>query len=127
MGKYIQRQSHGFTLIEVLIALAILSISLTAVIKTTTQNIRDTRYLQDKTTANWVGLLIINEVRAGLIILPTSSDKLHDESTMLNKAWEWDAYATQTKNPRITEIHVEVFPKKSKDMLTSLVSFTYAE
>lgn len=64
----------GFTLIEVLIALAILSISLTAIIKATSQNIKDTAYLQEKTLALWVGLNELNEARAGYIRLPEQPD-----------------------------------------------------
>ena len=47
-------KNFGFTLIEVLIALTILSIALTAIIISTSQNIKDTFYLQNKNTAEQV-------------------------------------------------------------------------
>ena len=57
----------GFTLIEVLIALAILAIALTAVIEATSKNIQNTLYLQNKTIASWVGLEIINEAKINFL------------------------------------------------------------
>jgi general secretion pathway protein I len=69
------KQQRGFTLIEVLIALAILSIALTAIIKATSQNIRDTAYIQHKMIAHYVALDVINAARAGLINLPTDDGK----------------------------------------------------
>ena len=62
--KLCMRNLQGFTLLEVLIALAIISIALTAIIKASSQNIKDTAYLEDKAIANWVGLEVMNEVKA---------------------------------------------------------------
>src|SRR5687767_14340539 len=93
----------GFTLIEVLIALAILSIALTAVIKATSQNIKDTLYLQDKTIAHWVGLEIMNEVRTHLIKLPQAPDPLEKTTKMLGQTWAWHAYFSASPNAHIQE------------------------
>jgi prepilin-type N-terminal cleavage/methylation domain-containing protein len=63
-GRYRKRSQHtqsGLTLIEVLVALAIISIALTAIIKATSENIRGTAYLQDKTIAMYVARQILNE------------------------------------------------------------------
>ncbi len=56
----------GLTLIEVLIALAIVGIAMTAIIKATSQNIRSTAYLQNKLIAMWVGQQVSNEMLAGI-------------------------------------------------------------
>jgi general secretion pathway protein I len=119
-------QLAGFTLIEVLIALAILSISLTAIIKSTSQSIKDTIYLQDKTVAHWVGLQVINEARAGLLNLSSQSDKKTDEMEMLGGKWTWEAQLKPTENPHITEIDVDVFRQPDNAKLAALVSYSYA-
>jgi general secretion pathway protein I len=119
-------KNHGFTLIEVLIALAILSIALTAIIKSTSQNIRDTTYIQNKNIANWVGSQVINEVRAGILVLPTPPDNLEQTTEMLGQSWRWQANLIATPNPQIMEIHVAVFKKSSDAKLISLVSYLYA-
>jgi general secretion pathway protein I len=115
---------QGFALIEVLIALAILSIALTAVIKATSQNIRDTLYLQNKMIAHWVGLNAMNEARLGLI--KVSGDSPTQDTTLLGEKWSWHAYTEGTPNPRIKEIHVDVFHAPDQRKLASLTSYLYA-
>ena len=124
MAMYM-RNNKGFTLIEVLIALAILSIALTTIIKFTSQNIRDTTYVQNKTIANWVGTQVINEVRVGLLKLPQPPDPLEQETQMLGQAWSWKAYLAATPNTHIQEIHIDVFQKTGHRKMISLVSYLY--
>lgn len=118
------KNKAGFTLIEVLVALAILSIALTAIIKSTAQNIKDTLYLQKKTIALWVGNQIINEIQAGLRKLPTAPDSIKDKSIMLNENWSWEASLKPTPNPRIQEINVAVYQQAR---LIHLVSYLYVQ
>jgi general secretion pathway protein I len=118
-------RASGFTLIEVLIALAILSISLTAIIKSTSQNIKNTLYLQNKTIAHWVGLQIMNEARAGFLKLPSAPDELHEETHMLNQTWKFNARRTPSANPHIQEIHVTVSRPPDTHPLADLTSYDY--
>ncbi len=114
----------GFTLIEVLIALVILSIALTAIIKSTSQNIKDTLYIQKKMIALWVGNQIMNEILIGLRKPPTAPDSLKNKSTMLNENWTWEASLKPTPNPRIQEINVDVY---QQTRLIHLVSYLYVQ
>jgi general secretion pathway protein I len=120
------RNNSGFTLIEVLVALAIIGIAMTAIIKSTSQNIRDTHYLQQKVIANWVATRIINETRAGLINL-SKTDELTEETDMLNQTWVWKANVEETPNPNIQSIKVAVFRKDSDHELIQLSSYIYAQ
>lgn len=113
----------GFTLIEVLIALAILSISLTAIIKSTSQNIKDTVYLQDKTIANWVGMNALNEARLG-ITKPATSPTPQDTG-MLGEQWTTETNYAASKNPHIRELHVVVKKKGSGKKLITLTGYMY--
>jgi general secretion pathway protein I len=113
----------GFTLIEVLIALAILSIALTAIIKATAQNINDTRYLQDKMIANWVAMEVLNESRAGIYKLPNKPEKLEQDTSMLSENWSWQAYLSATPNAKIKQVHVKVFRKSDNVKMASLMSY----
>jgi general secretion pathway protein I len=115
----------GFTLIEVLVALAIISISLTAIIKSTSQHIKDTTYLQDKMIANWVGLLVMNQVRTNLIPLTAQSSEATDELISLGKSWAWKASLKETPNPAIKEIRVSIFSKPTHSPLATLTSYQY--
>src|SRR3990167_1066995 len=129
MGQFMRRPCSGLSLIEVLIALAIVSIALAAVIKTTSQNIQATSYLQDKTMATWVGQYILNEVRVGVLTLPVD-DELKQSMQWLGKEWYFEAKAEQTANRRIQKITVDVFAheKNSEELpLMSLESYTYGK
>ena len=53
----------GFTLIEVLVALAIAAVGLAAALSVVTNSSRNAVYLHDKTFATWIGLNHLTEVR----------------------------------------------------------------
>jgi general secretion pathway protein I len=124
--RYPVKKNQGFTLIEILIALAILSISLTAIIKATSQNIKDTAYLQDKTIANWVAVEIMNEARLGLLKLPSEPGDLTKDTKMLGQEWTAHAYYATSRNPHVREIHVSVSKKSSSKTIVSLTGYVYA-
>lgn len=116
----------GLTLIEVLIALAIVGIAMTAIIKATSQNILGTRYLQNKTIGMWVGEEVLNEVRAG--ILSVSNGQQHQVTTMLSQDWPWQLRQEETPNPRIKKVSIDVFlPGTEENPLVSLDTFTYTQ
>lgn len=124
-------KERGLTLIEVLIALAIISIALTAVIKAASQNIRATHYLQNKTIAMWVGIQAINEIRAGVLKLPTTQDKLEATTYMLGQHWYWQVGQEETPNKRIKKIAVDVYERENMTdedtPIISLESYLYDE
>lgn len=122
----------GLTLIEVLIALSIVGIALTAVIKATSQNIRSTTYLQSKTIAMWVGQQVLSEVQLGLLNLPNSPDSLKQDTEMFNQNWYWQAEQEDTPNKKIKKIAVHVFTKDPDEddqtkAIISLESYLYHE
>jgi general secretion pathway protein I len=106
------KKSVGLTLIEVLVALAIISIAMTAIIKAAAENIRATDYLQSKTLALWTGQLVMNEWRLGLQTIENRSDKL-TESHVLSSTWYWQAEETETPNKKIKKLTVNVFAKNN--------------
>ena len=120
-------KNQGLTLIEVLIALAIVGIAMTAIIKTTSQNIRSTAYLQNKTIAMWVGLQVLSEARVGLRRLNNESDQVMETTLMLGQEWVWRAGQTETPNKRIKKMHVDVLSSKREDAvpLIHLESYLY--
>lgn len=115
----------GMTLIEVLIALSIVAIAMTAVIKATTQNISGTLYVQNKMIATWVGMQVVNELRTG--ILSTNEDKLEDKTDMLGQTWYWEAVINATGNPHIQQVTVLVSNREDVEShkLVTLESYLY--
>jgi general secretion pathway protein I len=123
------KTQSGLTLIEVLIALAIVAIAMTAVIKATGQNIRGTTYLQDKTIAMWVGQQVLNEARLGLLSIPPPPDKLKETTTMLGQDWYWRASQEDTHNNHIKKVEVRVYSSDTDDddaaSLISMETYLY--
>ena len=117
--------NNGFTLIEVLIALAILSIAIIAIVKSSAQNIKDTMHLQNKTIATWIAVDVLNETQALLLKLPMSPDSQKEAVITLNQHWSWEANKNITPNSHIKEIHVTVFLEPKHEKLSHLVSYLY--
>ena len=113
----------GLTLIEVLIALAIISIALVTVIKTTAQNIQHTTYLQQKMIATWLGAEMLNEIQAH--ILDMTSGELEEDRSALGEQWHLSAEISATPNPQIKEITVHVLQKNAQ--LQQLTGYLYDE
>jgi general secretion pathway protein I len=109
------RTMSGLTLIEVLVALAIIAISLTAVIKAGSQNIRGTNYLQNKMIALWVGREVMSEVQVGLLKLSEGGDGTSNAVNMLGQDWFWRAQEEATANARIKRIRVRVYTAEPVD------------
>ena len=116
----------GLTLLEVLVALVILAVALTAIIKATAENIRATAYLQEKTYATWVGLNALNQTRLELIQLPEAPEHRDVKELLLGQDWEWQGFIKKTDNARIREIHIKVFHLPDHQFITELTSYAYA-
>jgi general secretion pathway protein I len=107
------RAARGFTLIEVLVALAIVAIGMSAVLEALTSSANTAMYLQEKTFAEWVALNRIETVRlSGTIPAPgTSSDNID----YAGRSWQWQQKVTSLPRvPGMVQIDVDVRPADSK-------------
>jgi general secretion pathway protein I len=100
------RRERGFTLIEVLVALAIAAIGLAAVLGVVTNAARNAAYLHDKTFASWIALNRITTLRlAGNL---PSVDKTDGDVDFAGGKWKWLQTVTQTEVPGIRRIDIAV-------------------
>lgn len=105
------RSARGFTLIEVLVALAIVAIGMAAVLESLTSSANTAVYLQDKTFAEWVALNRIATVRLmGTVPLAGTSN---DEIDLAGRHWEWQQKVSDTHIPGMVQIEVDVRPADS--------------
>jgi general secretion pathway protein I len=86
--------AKGFTLMEVLIALLIVSLGMLAVIEAVSQAASNTGYLRDKTIAHWVAMNRITELR--LQRQAPSVGETTGEVEMANQRWRWHSTVSQT-------------------------------
>jgi general secretion pathway protein I len=80
--------TRGFTLIEVLIALAIVAMSVGALLGTLTSAASNISYLRDKTLAEWVALNRLTEIRIAQLM--PDKGKRTGYSEMGGKRWQWE-------------------------------------
>jgi general secretion pathway protein I len=80
--------ARGFTLLEVLIALAIVAMSVGALLGTVTSSASNVIYLKDKTLAEWVALNRLTELRIDKNMPDPGKHK--GNSVLGGMRWEWE-------------------------------------
>ena len=87
------RICRGFTLLEVLIALAIVALSAGALLGTITSSASNVAYLHDKTLAEWVALNRLTEIRIAQQKPPPG--KRTGNAEMGGMRWQWEEEITE--------------------------------
>jgi general secretion pathway protein I len=82
------QHTRGFTLIEVLIALAIVAMSVGALLGTLTSAASNISYLRDKTLGEWVALNRLTEIRISQQM--PDPGKRSGNATMGGMRWQWE-------------------------------------
>ncbi len=113
-------KAKGFTLVEVLIALAVASLGLSAVLAMGTQSIDTSRSLRDRTLALYVGLNEITELRlSGEFPDPGRSN---GETEMADRLWRWEYVISETGVESLRRIDVAVSLAEQPDQVIRNVS-----
>ena len=96
----------GFTLIEVMVALAIAAIGLAAVLGVVTHASRNAAYMRDKILANWIAQNVITESRISgrFPSASTSSGRV----TYAGTEWAYEQAVTESGVPGLRRITVAV-------------------
>jgi len=113
----------AFTLLEVLVALAVLAIAMAALIKGGADNARTAAYLRDKTLAQWVAMNVVAEQR--LAATWPAPGKTRGEEEMARHEWYWELTVAETfdKDIRRLEVAVRATDDREKGPLVNLVAF----
>jgi general secretion pathway protein I len=107
-----RRALRGFTLIEVLVALAIVVIGMAAVMGAITSSAQTVSYMRDKTFAQWVAENQIATVRlSGQLVQAGNSDGDQDYA---GTKWHWRQEVAATEIPGVMRIDVHVRPADVK-------------
>lgn len=107
------RRIRGFTLIEVLIALAFLAIGMSAVIATVGASIRNAAELQTKTYAHWVAMNELTTLRLANNWPDTGSQK--GSAELAGQKWDWQAKISTTADPDLRRVDVTVSGAQASD------------
>ncbi len=113
--------SFGFTLLEVLVALAVLAIAMGALIRIAAQSADNLAYLRDRTLASWVATNKINEW-----LLAPSWPPLgvrEGTATLAGRDWHWRLTVSRTDDADMRRLDVAVASAEERPALLELVAF----
>ncbi|MET0918288.1 MAG: type II secretion system minor pseudopilin GspI [Burkholderiales bacterium] len=99
---------RGFTLIEVLVALAILAVALAAGVRSTGVAADGTRELKERLVATWVAQNRLAEYAARPLFPDAGTRQGGAEQAGMQ--FTWRETVSQTPNPRFRRVEVRVFP-----------------
>lgn len=106
-------RQQGFTLIEVMVALFIVVVAISALMINSMAIIDSTAHLQSKTVAHWVAL---NQVELARLKnsksnrLPTQESRGSEE--MVGREWFWVLKPVKTANDGFVQIQLSVFDEE---------------
>ena len=119
-----RQHNSGFTLLEVMVALAIIALGMAAVIKTVASTTVNSAYLRDKTFAYWVAQNQMAELE-----LTAAKPKIgfsDGNEKLAGVTWYWTRKIDGTEDPDTKRVEISVRMDKDKDAqnyaaLTSLL------
>ncbi|GMR19977.1 MAG: type II secretion system minor pseudopilin GspI [Gammaproteobacteria bacterium] len=111
----------GFTLIEVLVALAVVAIAFAATMRSMAQSIDTTMVLRDKSYALWIAQnrLALHELGQDW----PSLDTRDGTATMAGREWRWQEKVISTPLENLRRIEIEITAIESDYVLARLIGF----
>ncbi|HUS24071.1 MAG TPA: type II secretion system minor pseudopilin GspI [Candidatus Binatia bacterium] len=113
--------SRGFTLIEILVAVAVLAFAMGAIISGMARYASNAAYLRDKTLAAWIAHNRLTEVMIEKGF-PDTGDSDGDVE-MAGAKWRWLQKVEATPDPNVRRIEVKVRLADAKEPIGGLVGF----
>jgi len=105
-GRHSPNLARGFTLLEILVALAIVSIALGALISEASRNVSNATHLRDHTLSQWVAMNLVAEQQIGDKWPAITSTR--GQTKMADQQWYWRMRVSKTADARIRRLDVVV-------------------
>lgn len=116
-----RRRQAAFTLIEVMVALAIAAISLAAVTAAVSQMVDAANSLRNRTYASWIAQNKIAELRLANVVPDVGEDS--DTLEFAGLDWTWRATISDTGVENLFRVDVAVSFAESDDVIRTVTGF----
>jgi general secretion pathway protein I len=114
------RRARAFTLVEVLVALAVLSLALIAALRASSIGVANSGEIRDRLLAGWVAENRLAEHRARRDWVPVGV--YQGDAVQGGKAFRWEEKVTSTQNPQFLRLEVRVFDKDRPEVALGIMS-----
>lgn len=104
---------RGFTLLELLVAVAVLAIAMGALLAGFARYAAQAAYLRERSIATWVAHNRLTEVELEAGWAPTGSRD--GETEMAGTTWKWRLEVQKTEDPELRRIDIAVLSPQAKD------------
>ena len=111
-------KSRGFTLIEIMVALAIFAVVSAALVRNASMSVRQTALVTERTLAWWVGENQLNEMRS-VPRDPENFPSIGKKTVSVRMAqtdWELQVDVKSTENENMRRVEISVFSDSDLDV-----------
>lgn len=102
------KRSAGFTLLEVLVALAIFALVAASVLSATSRSLQTAARLEEKTLAMWIADNHLVELQLAASTPAEGRDQ--GELEFAGRRWQWQSEVDATSEPRMRRVSLWVAP-----------------
>jgi general secretion pathway protein I len=103
------KQCRGFTLLEVLVALAIFAVVAASVLTASARSLQVAARLEDKTLAMWIADNRLTELQ--LAKTPAGDGRDQGELVFAGRRWQWQSKIQATSEPSMRRVTLWVAPR----------------
>jgi general secretion pathway protein I len=117
-------KQRGFTLLEVMVAVAIFALAGAAIVKSTAEHLNAVTLLKNMTFATWVANNQLTETSIRASVTWPPKNELKGQSQMSDNTWYWEQVVEKTPDDNLLQVTVTVYEDEElNSAITSVTTF----